>query len=195
MTSRQIEKIKNEILKIKRALTADKRRWGGQWHDGRGLRYLQPELYVKLQDYDGALKYFKWFDKNFPDDCGYPIFLFEWTLTLFKTGQIKEAEKKAFQTFFANTYLFDKFLNKEFLHFDKLEDCNWQSVEVTEDFNYSKDQDDLKDFADWLSQYISSEKFYKKANEFIEIEHRLKTEPVGQTRNALVNRLYELKDK
>jgi tetratricopeptide (TPR) repeat protein len=170
MTPKQEERIRDKISKIKKALAADKRQWGGFYHDGSGLRYLPPELFLKLKDYKRALIYFRWFDKNFPDDCGYPIFLLEWTMTLFKTGKIKEAEKKALQTFISNTYLFDKFLGKEILNFDKYEGSNWEKEDLTYNLAYSKEQEDIQDFVDWLNQFLESDKFYKIANEFIDIE-------------------------
>jgi hypothetical protein len=52
-----------------------------------------------LQDYKEAMRYFNWFHKNLDDDSGYPTFLFEWTLKLFKNGKLNEAEKKALETF------------------------------------------------------------------------------------------------
>ena len=64
MTPKQAEKLRDKILKIKRALSADKRRWGGVYDDSRGLRYLHPEIFLRLQDYTGALKYFKWFNNR-----------------------------------------------------------------------------------------------------------------------------------
>ena len=99
MTPKQIERIQIKIATIKRALAADKRQWGC-YDDSRGLRYLPPALYLKLQDYKGAMRYFNWFHKIFDDDAGYPMFLFEWTITLFKNGKRKEAEKMALKTFF-----------------------------------------------------------------------------------------------
>src|SRR6187431_1783636 len=113
MTDKQIERVKAKIEKYKKALAADKINWGGQYHDGQGVRYLIPEQFIKIKDYKGGLRYLNWFDKNFPDDSGYPIFLFEWTFILYKCDKLIEAEKKAHQTFFSNTYLFDKFLAKE----------------------------------------------------------------------------------
>jgi hypothetical protein len=192
MTPKQIERIKNKITKIKRELAADKKRWGGFYDDSRGLRYLPPELYLKLKDYSGALRYLNWFDKNFPEDSGFPIFLFEWTITLFKTKRIKQAEKKAMETFYSNTYLIDKFLKKEFLDFDKLENSNWEYSSLVEQLIYSKEQDELTDFAEWLENFVTSEKFYDFANKFIEIESILKTEPVGQKRTELVKKRYKL---
>ena len=194
MTPKQIERLQAKILKIKRALAADKKRWGGYYDDSRGLRYLPPELYIKLQDYSGALRYFKWFDKNFPDDIGFPIFLFEWTITLFKTGNIKAAEKKALQTFISNTYLIDKFLDKPILYFDKEESLSWELPGIIEIFKYSKTQTEFHDFAEWLSVFVTSEQFYKIANEFIEIKRKLKMEQAGPKRSLLVSRRSSLLD-
>ncbi len=194
MTPKQVEKIKDKISKIKRELAADKRRWSGYYDDSRGLRYIPPGLFLRLQDYKGALTYFKWFGKNFPDDSGFPVFLFEWTLTLFKTGNFRNAEKKALKTFFSNSYLFDKFLNKNFLHLDKYEGSNWEQAELTKHLEYSKDLPDLHDFADWINEFLTSDKFYKIANEFVDIERKLKTEPTGPTRTELVERRYRLID-
>ncbi len=93
------EKIERKIEKIKKLLAADKRKWGA-WDDSRGLRYLPPGLYIQIEDWAGGLKYLKWFEKNFPDDMGMPEFLFEWTIILFNSNKIKEAESKTMQTFF-----------------------------------------------------------------------------------------------
>jgi hypothetical protein len=188
------ERIRKKIADLKKALAADKQHWGGYYHDGRGLRYLQPVLYLKLHHYQGAMRYFRWFDKNFPDDCCFPIFLAEWTITLFKTGKKAKAEKKALQTFMANIYLWDKFLGKELLHFDINESSEWESEMGTENLVYSKDHDEYKDFAQWLDQFMKSEKFMKIANEFIKIETQLKTEPTGRKRSQLVKRRYGLQD-
>lgn len=108
LTPKQIERVKNKIKKVKAALLADKKHWGGYYHDGLGLRYLQPQLYIQIDDFSGALRYFNWFTKNFPDDGCYPAFLYEWTIVLFKTGRLKEAAQKALQLFQLDNALFHK---------------------------------------------------------------------------------------
>ena len=192
MTPKQEERIRNKIARIRKELAADKKHWGGYHHDGKGLRYLPPEHFIKLKDYKSGLRYLRWFDRAFPDDCGYPIFLFEWTIILFMAGKTQEAEKKAIETFFSNTYLFDKFLGKEFLQFDKWESSGWEQSSLTKYFNYSKSDAELYNFVVWLESFLTSKKFYKIANEFIEIDKQLKNEPVGQKRSKLVNRRYNL---
>jgi hypothetical protein len=88
MTDKQIERIKARIEKYNKALAADKIYWGGQYHDGQGIQYLIPEQFIKIRDYKGGQRYLNWFDKNFPGDGGYPIFLFERTSILFKCDKL-----------------------------------------------------------------------------------------------------------
>lgn len=194
MTPKQIESIRNKISKIKRALASDKKRHGGYFDDSRGLRYYPPELYLKLQDYKGALRYFNWFRKNFPDDVGYPSFLLEWSITLFKNGKHKEAEKMVLNTFFSKNDLIGRLADKEFWRPEIRDGTKWEDSTLVAEFIYHHSSLELKDFYQWLSGFVIGEKFYQYANEFIEIERRLKTEPVGDIRSQLVSRQYSILD-
>jgi hypothetical protein len=191
MTPKQIEKAKAQIVAIRKAIADEKRQWGG-YHDGRGLRYAPPQYYVKLNDFKGAMTYFRWFQKNFDDDSGEPYFLFEWCITLFKNGKLKEAEKKAVETFMSNTYLIDKFLGKPFHAFDELPDSEWHKEQLTRYSPYSAKQEALKDFAAWLSEFALSDRFKTITTAFIENEIQLLTEPVGAKRSELVDRKYRM---
>ena len=193
MTDKQIDSVKSRIEKYKKALAADKKYWGGQYHDGGGIRYIIPAQFIKINDYKGALRYLNWFDKNFPDDSGYPIFLFEWTFILFKCDKLKEAEQKAHRTFFSNTYLFDRFFGKEPLQPGKSENSNWESESLAAHFTYTNNDTAFIEFANWIEKVLSSRTFLNKANEFIEIEQQLKSEPVGQKRSELVERSSKIK--
>lgn len=192
MTEKQFECIKLKIDKYKKALENDKKMWGGQYHDGKGIRCIITAEYIKLEDYSLGLKYLKWFDKKFPDDSGHPIFLFEATLILFKCEKLKEAEEKAHSTFFSNTYLFDKFLERETLKLDKNESSNWEFESIVDNFPYRRTETEFEDFAIWVERILISRTFLDKANEFFEIKQKLKTEPVGRTRTKLVERLYKI---
>jgi hypothetical protein len=194
MTGKQVERIRTKITKIKSQLAADKKRWGGYYHDGRGLRYLPPGLFIQIKDYKGGLRYLQWFNRTFPDDSGYPIFLFEWTMILFKTGNMKEARKKAYETYMSNVYIFDKFLGRDIKTIDKWEGSNWESISLTEELKYTKDDTEYADFADWLEILLANNNFHKFKTEFLDIEKRLKTEPIGETRKMLVSRRYCLID-
>lgn len=195
MTPKQEERIRNKIAKIRKELAADKQRWGGFHHDGRGLRYLPPELFITLRDYKGGLRYLRWFDRTFTDDSGFPIFLFEWTLILFKTGNLKEAETKALNTFEANIYLIDSFLGKEITPVEMGYFSNMERAQYAEKLDYSINDPEFADFGAWLTEFTARETFRSFANELIAIKKQLLTEPVGEKRSALVDRLSELTEQ
>jgi hypothetical protein len=158
VTPKQIERVKKKISGIKRTLAAEKRKHG-DYDDSRGFRYFPPQYFIQLGDYPGGLTYLKWFDKAFPDDMGYPQFLFEWTIILFKTGHLKEAEEKAFQTFCANYYWFDKFFDRPIKRLDIWHSSNLEEPEFTEYLDYSCEQPELIDFSNWLDTLISTNEF------------------------------------
>jgi len=196
LTPKQQERLKNKIKKIKAALAADKRYWGGYYHDGQGLRYLPPELYLQLGDFTGGLRYFNWFHKNFSDDSGTPDFLFEWTVILFKTGRLKEAEKKAFQTFTSNIYLFDAFFDRPITPVDIWEGSGLESADFAMNyFNYSHKQANLCDFAEWLDKVIHSDKFISLTKKYIDIHKQLNYEEDYDKREYLLDQADQLEDK
>lgn len=185
MTKKQQKRLEAKIKRIRGALTNEKRMIGC-YDDSRGIRYLPTELYLKLQDYKGGLVYLRWFTKNFPDDAGFPDFLFEWTIILFKCGKITEAERKATETFFRNTYIFDKFFGRPIIPIDKSEYSNIDIPEYTDYFKYSANQQELADFAKWLMEFEQSEKFKSVVERFIKAQIRLKTEKDPEMRHYLV---------
>jgi hypothetical protein len=193
MTEKQIERVKLKIAKYKKELADDKKFWGGYYHDGRGIRYVIPAQYIKISDYKGAVKYFNWFAKNFPDDTCYPIFLFEWTFSLFKCGKLVEAEKKAHRTFFSNTYLLDNFLGKEPLQLEKNESFSWESESLLKHFTYSNKDLEFTAFGEWIETVLQSRTFLDKANNFIEISRQLKIESEVEKRGDLIKCLNEIK--
>lgn len=192
MTPKQIERVKAKIAKIRKELAADKKRWGGYHDDSRGLRYLPPGLFVKIRDYKGGLRYLRWFEKTFPDDVGYPVFLFEWTLILFKTNNLPDAEKKALVTYSSNSYLLDVFLGKEQKVISKSENSNWQRTSLLEHFQYSSSDAELTDFSEWLESFMKSDMYLTFAETLTKIDIALETEPVGQKRSELVKKKYRL---
>ena len=188
LTPKQAERLREQIAGVKRRLAAEKRRFG-DYDDSGGYRYLPPKLYVRLGDYAGGLRYTHWFDKNFGDDIGYPDFLFEWTILLFKNGRRKDAERKAVQTYCCNTYLFDKFFGRPVVPRGMWEGSNLEMPYLAEQLSYSEQQPELADFADWLGQFERTEKFEAFAARFIILRQQLKSATEYETRRALLDEL------
>lgn len=194
MTEKQAERLRIKIKQAKAALAADKRRWGGFYDDSRGLRYVPPGYYIKLGDWKEGLKYLKWFAKNFPDDGGYPTFLFECAIILFKSGDVKLAEKKVFQVFRSNTYVIEKFFGNAIIPIDKYENSNISITAYAETFFYSCDEDYLADFSNWLLDFTKTEKFVTASQKFVDLYKRLKTEKDYETRVYLVRGARQLEE-
>jgi len=193
VTEKQTDRVKTKIKRIRGILAAEKRQFGG-YDDSRGLRYIPPGLYIKMEDYAGGLTYLRWFKKNFSDDAGFPDFLFEWMIILFMNNKLKEAEKKAVETFCSNTYLFDKFFGKEILPIKKYEGSNIDSPEFTQYLPYRSEQPELGEFAKWLSSLSNQEKFKDFSSKFIAINKRLHTEDDDETRGYLFKQLEQMKE-
>jgi len=191
MTPKQIEKLKKKITDIKRILAAEKRKFGA-YDDSRGLRYLPAGYFVQLGDYKGGLTYLKWFYKNFSDDSGFPEFLFESAILLFRTGRLTEAASAAFQTFCANPYWIDRFLGGSPVPLDIWHSSNLMQVEYTQALTYTSDQPDLLDFSDWLKKLITTEDFDRRSSRYIEIYRQLKTETDKESRRRLIHEAFQL---
>lgn len=184
MTPKQIQRLEKKIADIKRTLAAEKRKFGG-YDDSRGLRYLPTRYYLQLEDYKGGLNYTRWFAKAFPNDIGFPDFLFEWSVILFKVGKLAEAKAKVWQTFCANTYVLDKFLGKPVQPLEKYEWSNVAKPGFTDYFTYSHEQTDLLDFSQWLEELMTSELFMARKDQYLTLHQRLQVEEDVETRGYL----------
>ena len=191
LTLKQTERLRGQIAAVKRRLAAEKRRFGA-YDDSGGWRYLPPKLYLQLGDYAGGLRYVRWFDKNFGDDIGYPDFLFEWIVLLFQNGRLKEAERKAVQTYCGNTYLFDKFFGRPLVPVAKWEGSNLEMPYLAEQLPYASQQPELADFAAWLGQFERTEQFATFATRFVALRQQLQVAEGYETRGGLLDELRAL---
>ncbi|MCJ7448704.1 MAG: hypothetical protein MUO72_13540 [Bacteroidales bacterium] len=185
MTERQIENIKKTIKFYRARLAAEKRMFG-DYDDSPGLRYIIPELYLKIRDYKGAMVYFRWFSKAFPDDTGFPVFNLLWSAAFFENNRIPQAIQKAYETAFSNTYLLDLINGKDPVQLDKSETIGFENLE------YAKQvyKDCIKlitlEFQIWISNLSEYDDFKANLNKFISIQKLIKDEPVGPMRSGLI---------
>ena len=86
-------KIRERIRRYERKIQREKDVLG-RVRDGAGKRLLLGPLYMLMGDLDGALRSFKWFEEEFPDDCGDPGQGLCWALALYHSGQKEAAARK-----------------------------------------------------------------------------------------------------
>ena len=182
MTEKEIEKIKNTIKVYKSRLAGEKKRFGGYFDNG-GVRHKIPELYIQLGDYKGALTYFRWFEKEFPDDSCFPFFDLLWSFAYFKNKKEKDAIRLAYRTAFSNIYMIDLLCNKPISFNDKSEPY---------DLGYAKELIEwcekllTKDFKIWICKLNETEDFKANINKFISIQKLIDDESLGESRSHLL---------
>lgn len=191
MSPKQSQRLQKKITDVKRTLAAEKRQFGG-YDDSRGLRYLPTRYYLQLDDYKGGLTYTRWFAKAFPDDIGFPDFLFEWAVLLFKMGKLEQASLKVWQTYCANTYVLDKFFGNPIQPLAKYEWSNLAQAGFTDYFTYSSQQADMLDFSQWLVELLSSEAFSSRQARYVPIHQQLAGELDEESRGCLLQAAEEL---
>ena len=125
MTPRQIEKIKKQIKSERAFLSAEKRKFG-DYFDNRGRRYIIAELYTDIKDYKGVLRYYNWFNKEFPDDIGFPEVHLSWIIAAIKEKKLQIAYKHLVLLEEINSYLIPKILGIKQLEIQK-----WDSMDLS----------------------------------------------------------------
>ena len=73
--------------------------------DNQGVRYLIGPLYQLAGDLEGALKHYRMYEEEYPDDWGDPHHTFSWGLALQQAGRPRPALKKWYEGFYQNIYL------------------------------------------------------------------------------------------
>ena len=194
MTPKHIERIRKKITDIRKQLANEKRKYG-YYDDSRGRRYLPTTLYIQLGDYQGGITYLRWFDRNFPDDSGFPEFLFERMILLFYAGKLQHARQMAFRTFCRNPYWIDWFLGKPVVRYDIPEWANIAGSEYVTHCIYHSSQTELADFTEWLTECVSDRDFAAKCNLWLDIQNRIKYETDDEKRRMLISEARHLQEE
>ena len=189
LTPKQAERLHQKITDIRRVLAAEKKKFGA-FDDSRGTRYFPARYYVQLGDFKGGLTYLRWFHRNFPDDAGFPDFLFEWTLVLFRNGRLQDAAQKALATYRADTHILNRFLGRPIAPAEPWEDAPLDAASYAAYFDSLGGQAALADFGEWLGALTLTKAFLTDASRFIDLNRQLHGEADPDRRRYLVRQLY-----
>ena len=175
MTPSEKQELEEQIESIKASIETEVQLLDG-FNDELRQRFIPTQLYIQMEDYKAGLDYIRWYLKVVPGDLGAPDFLFEWTVILYMNGKVIEAQRKAVETFFNNTYIFDKFFGRELIQIDKEESWDVEKPEYLANFKYSYTQLRLVAFAQWLTEFEQSNIFQSISKRYIAALVRLKYE-------------------
>ena len=186
------QEIRERIRRYERKLRKEKEE-SGMIHDGAGKRYFLGPLYLLLDDLDGALESFRWFEKEFPDDGGEPGHRLSWALALYRSGDYEAAKQKLREAMLTNLYVIPRLLDQEVEEIDMWHGSNdeepWYLDDMPPDFFSLWDEDALR----WAARLYHGEEFQAVATRYIEIHRRLLDLPRGAERSRLVNEVWALR--
>lgn len=186
------KQIRSRIRSYERALKKEYDLYGA-YDDSAGKRYLVGSLYLLLNDIEGALKHYAWFEKSFGDDIGDPLDLLTWTLVLYRAGDLEAALKKMRQAMLSNLYLIPHVLRIEQ---PELDISHLSNLETQEDLGYIPDEIVRLwdgEVLDWLRASYHQAEIQAVRERYIAIQRQLKHEPVGETRSRLVREAFALR--
>jgi hypothetical protein len=161
--------------------------------DGSGKRYLLGPLYLLIDDIEGALQSYAWFEAQFPDDVGEPMQYLCWTLVLYRVGDLEAATQKLRQTMLSNLYIISHLLGREqpeldIWHGSNIEEKSYLEHIPVEIFTLW-DAAALK----WVQEAYGSLDMYRIRERYIEIYRQLKSERPGPKRSQLVEEASKLR--
>lgn len=167
----------------------------GFYRDGYGKRYLLGPLYLLMDDLEGALKHFAWFENTFNDDTGDMEQFLCWTLALYRSGDIEGARKKLWQTMYLNIYYVPYLWGVDVAKLDMLDPADVEPVHLNLIY---MEQDILalwsEEEVDWAKATYNSPVFVSRRERYIELESLLDNEPRGLRRTELCDELFSMRD-
>jgi hypothetical protein len=182
MTDKQKDKIKSKIRSFRATLSAEKRKFGG-YMDSRGLRYEISHLYIKAEDYKGALRYYTWFEKEFSDDMCYPLFYIQWTFAIYKNNKPLLAEKKLLETAYNDIFILPILVGEEEI---KSEDENEKGeIKFAQETSEMVKGELPTEFINWAKSIYKSESFQKQFRNFVGLRKLIEDEPLGKQKDRL----------
>ena len=191
MPQTEQQKIRTRLRSYERKLQKEKKEYGF-YRDGAGKRYQVGPHYMLLDDNDGALGAFQWFEKEFSDDVGEPGHFLCWSLALHRAGNEIGAAKKLRQTMFSNLYLVPRLLGMPIVELDIWHGSSDAEPSYAEHIHEPYLHLWSDEERQWAEGRYYSPGFRSARERFIEIARALSTTRPGQDRRRLVGEMEEL---
>ncbi len=104
MISEEKKRFRDRANRNRLALLKEKEQHG-YINDGSGKRYRAGVFFVLVGENRKALEFFSWFESEFPDDIGEPVFNLYWTLAEYRNGSEDQARYRLQHAMLSNLYM------------------------------------------------------------------------------------------
>lgn len=186
-------KLKARIASYRSALNREKRAFGAI-SDGRGKRYVLFALYFVLNDLKDSEAYFRWYEKECPDDVGEPIQKVCWALGLHRMGKDREARHMLAGLMLSNLYMIPQILGEKVAEYDIWHFSNRGMIDYVTHIPDRVLENITQDDSDWMKALYVSPEFQRIRTRYIEIYHKLLSVREPKARGPLLDEAYSLLD-
>lgn len=188
------------IKKIKTCIARYERNFKKPPHaclnDGGGTRFLLGPMYLLIDDTEGALKHYRWFQRKFPDSIDEPLHTLSWTLALLRSNQPAKALEGLKRTHLANAYLIPGLLNIPHRQPPDLRRyCSWQQEDVIQDILPKYLQMWTQNELDWLTVSWERPELQTVVAKDIELRLALENEITIERRCAIIEQRRVLREE
>jgi hypothetical protein len=183
------KKIKQRIRRYERSLRKDNPLHG----DGYGKRFLLGPLYLMLGNVQDTLDHYTWYQNTYPNDGGYALNFLCWAITLFRHGDMVEAEMKIIKTILSNIHLIPFILGHKIPSLDSWEGRYYNELFEIEDFPHEILEYITSEEMEWIEALYNSPKLTIIRKKYIENDDQLQNLPRGEKRTKLCHELFAIR--
>ncbi len=188
MTSSEQKKFRDRANRARRGLLKEKEECG-YINDESGKRYRAAVYYVLAGANDKALDFYTWFEDEFPDDIGEPVFDLYWALAESRAGHEKEASYRLQVAMISNIYMLPYLFREPIETLDIWHHSNPSAPDYLYDIEEFLDEPTVEE-REWIKGKYMSQAFTDLRNGYISAYHSLKYEHNFQKRSDILNKWY-----
>ncbi|GED23814.1 tetratricopeptide repeat protein [Halomonas halmophila] len=166
------KRCRDRANRARRALLKEKETYG-QISDGSGKRYLVGVDYLLSGAPEKAVEFMEWFEQEFPDDVGEPVFWLYAALTYYRMGSLAKARRYLLEAMLSNIYLLPFVYSRPLPRQDMWHSSGWQDPEYVTDMAEFLDEPTPREQA-WIREQFEGERFTEIRNTYIATFHALR---------------------
>lgn len=183
LTDKQ-KKFRDRANRSKRALLKEQKDFGFI-SDGSGKRYRVSVDYIISGDAKKAEEFIHWFEEQFPDDVGEPVFLLYSAITYFRLQEQKKARSYLLDTMLSNFYLLPSLFSKPISKLDMWHSSNWEAPEYVREIQEYLSEPSSQERA-WFQEEFEGQLFTNIRKKYVASYKALQDErDVGVRREIL----------
>ena len=157
MISSERKRFRDRANRAARDLLKEKDTWGCI-SDGSGKRYRVGVYFLLAGELDKAIAAFDWFDNEFPDDGGEPIFYLYGALASYRGGYLPSAQSRLLRAMLSNIFLLPQLIGEHLVAPDIWYSSNWQMEQYIQEVDEFLDEPTAEE-RNWIASELDSETF------------------------------------